>query len=338
MQRFHLSRPLLAMLLLTLVTMLVLAACGGEESEPTPTMLPPTWTPTPVVSPTETPAATPVPPATDTPLPPPPVEPPAAEQEQEVVEQPPEPAATEAPAAEPTAIPFPSLVVSANKANLRNGPGTAYNQIGSVNQGAEFTIIGRNNNGNWWQIQVNNQPMWVFDDLVTASNAQSVQVAQNIPNPPARPTQPPTPPTNTPAPVVQDPCAGIGGDGCKFRVSGGPAFTANGGGELKLTLGFIHSGVDGGQAQGSYRVILKKNGAEIPTKECAPSWTGDLRSGPNGSYNSECKLGIDRIPDRNVAGHYEGWVIDGNHERDSQNFTLDIPDGQGEVWMRFDQG
>jgi hypothetical protein len=38
-----------------------------------------------------------------------------------------------------------------------------------------------------------------------------------------------------------------------------------------------------------------------------------------------------------VAGHYTIWVKDGNGERDSQNFTFTVPDGQGEVWLIFDQ-
>ena len=31
-------------------------------------------------------------------------------------------------------------------------------------------------------------------------------------------------------------------------------------------------------------------------------------------------------------------LLDGNGERDSQTFTFTVPDGQGEVWMQFDQG
>ncbi len=170
-------------------------------------------------------------------------------------------------------------------------------------------------------------------------NPEVVVVAENIPAPPVRPTQPPAAPTNTPAPApppASDPCASIGGDGCKWRITGGPAFTAYDG-ELKLTLGFVHSG-RGNEAQGSYRVVLSKNGVELPTKQCPASVIGSMNSGPHGPYNHECKINVNSIPDGNEAGTYVGYVIDGNHERDSQNFTINVPEGQGEVWMLFDQG
>ena len=62
-----------------------------------------------------------------------------------------------------------------------------------------------------------------------------------------------------------------------------------------------------------------------------------MNSGPHGAYNHECKINLNNIPDHNEAGHYEGYVIDGNHERDSRNFSFDVPEGQGEVWILFDQ-
>lgn len=158
------------------------------------------------------------------------------------------------------------------------------------------------------------------------------------PLPPRQPqsTRPPAAPTNTPVPAAADPCANIGGDGCKFRAAGGPAFAANSGGELKLTFAFVHSG-RGDEAQGSYFVWLEKEGiGKLPVTDSVRSWTGDKRQGPNGPYNYEYKLGLDAVGG-NVAGCYFGWVLDGNGERDSQNFRFCVPEGQGEVWMRFDQ-
>jgi hypothetical protein len=162
-------------------------------------------------------------------------------------------------------------------------------------------------------------------------------VPTDTPRPRATNTPRPAPqPTNTPAPAADDPCASIGGDGCKFKVTGGPAFADNGGGELKLTLAFIHSG-RGGEAQGSYFIWLEKEGVgKLPVPDSTRSWTGDKRQGPNGSYNYEQKLGLD-VLGGSVAGCYFGWVLDGNGERDSQNFRFCVPDGQGEVWIKFDQ-
>lgn len=150
--------------------------------------------------------------------------------------------------------------------------------------------------------------------------------------PTAAPTQPPAPPASGDAAE----CAALGGDGCKFRLRGGPTTVNNGGGELKLTLAFIHSGRNG-EAQGSYFPWLEKEGVgKLPVSDSVRSWTGDKRSGPSGLYNYEYKLGADALGG-SVAGCYVIWVLDGNGQRDSLNYRFCVPDGQGEVWIEFDQ-
>ncbi len=150
--------------------------------------------------------------------------------------------------------------------------------------------------------------------------------------PTAAPTQPPAPPASGDAAE----CANLGGDGCKFRQRGGPTTVNNGGGELKLTLAFIHSGRN--EAQGSYFVWLEKEGVgKLPVSDSVRSWTGDMRSGPSGLYNYEYKLGLEPLGG-SVAGCYVIWVLDGNGQRDSLNYRFCVPDGQGEVWIEFDQG
>ena len=62
-----------------------------------------------------------------------------------------------------------------------------------------------------------------------------------------------------------------------------------------------------------------------------------MRSGPSGKYNYEYKLGLNVIGG-SVAGNYTVWVLDGNGERDSRNFSFSLGEGQGEVWIQFDQG
>lgn len=149
-------------------------------------------------------------------------------------------------------------------------------------------------------------------------------------------TRPPAP-TNTPAPPPPaDECANIGGDGCKFKLRGGPAFAANGGQELRLTFAFVHGGRND-EAQGSYFIWLEKEGVgKLPVSDATRSVTGSMNQGPNGPFNYDYKLGLEPLGG-NVAGCYFGWVLDGNGERDSQTFRFCVPDGQGEVWMKFDQ-
>ncbi len=194
----------------------------------------------------------------------------------------------------------------------------------------------------------------------TATEVPPTATETPLPTPtelsPATPQPTPTavPPTATPQPVVRapapvpvqptappaapDPCANIGGDGCKWRVTGGPGTADNGGAELKLQLLFIHSGVDGGQPQGSYFVVLEKDGARLPIPDSVRSVPLVASQGMLGRYNYEFTLGLDKLPSNTVAGSYRLWVLDGNGERDSRDVTFGIPAGQGLLWIQFDQG
>lgn len=335
-------------LLLVLATFIT-SGCGilfgGGEEAPTPTAavarsLVPTFTPTPLTEAIPTPEA---PPATATQVIEIAVAAPTAS----------EATPTTAPEASPTAAPTPKLTINENAVNVRLGPGTSYGLAGAVNQGQEFTIVGRDQNEDWWLICcVNGKEVWVSDELTSERDEGVVAVVTDIPAAPqqvaAAPTQAPAAqpapaePTATPAPAAPppaaDPCAGIGGDGCKFKLRGGPSFAANGGGELKLQLHFIHGGVDGGQPQGSYFVWMEKDGVKLPISDSIRSIALIDQQGALGEYNYEVKIAPGSIPGNTVAGNYALWVLDGNGERDSQTFTFTVPDGQGEIWMQFDQG
>jgi hypothetical protein len=155
---------------------------------------------------------------------------------------------------------------------------------------------------------------------------------------PAPTARPPAPkPTAAPPAPAADPCANIGGDGCKFKMTGGPRTAENGGQELKLQLGFIHSGIEGGQPQGSYFVVLEKDGQRLPISDSVRSWSGTSSQGSLGKYNYEYSLGIDKLPGNTVAGHYRIWVLDGNGDRDSRTFEFDVPANSGLIWIQLDQ-
>lgn len=305
---------------------------GSAEAEATPTepprVLMPTFTSTPQGQAAVPPTATAAPvPATDTPLP---------------VETP-----TDTPLPEPTAtdtpLPSPRLIVIGEIVNVRQGPGTNYGLAGTASANQEFEIVGKSPDGAWWQICcVNGQQVWLFGQLARAENAEAVAVAQNIPPAPQLPTNtpvpPPAPPTPAPPPPAADPCASIGGDGCKFKVRSGPKHGENGGQELKMQLGFIHTGVDGGQAQGSYFVVLLKEGQQLPVGDNVRSEALNKRNGPLGQYNYEYSMGVDKLPGNSVAGNYVMYVLDGNGERDSRDFGFSIPSGsQGLLWIEWDQ-
>ncbi|MEI2690389.1 MAG: hypothetical protein V9H69_12060 [Anaerolineae bacterium] len=102
-------------------------------------------------------------------------------------------------------------------------------------------------------------------------------------------------------------------------------------------MAFIHSG-NNNEAQGSYFVWLEKEGVgKLPVPDSVRSVTGAMSAGPSGLFNYEYKLGLEALGG-SVAGCYVIWVLDGNGQRDSLNNRFCVPDGQGEVWIEFDQG
>ncbi len=313
-----------------LLALLALGGCAAGKPGPTPT---PTKTRMPTFTPVKGTASAPAlaVAATITPVP-------------AATALPPEPSPTAAPpTAEPTATPPPSarLTVSSATANLRGGPGTGYGTVGTARQGDGFEVIGRNAAGDWWQINANGDAAWVAASIVSVENPELVAVAQNIPAPPVAAVAPPAKapaPTQAPAPPpAADPCANIGGDGCKWKVVGGPQTAENGGQELKLQFLFMHSGIDGGQPQGSYFVVMVKDGQQLPVPDNVRSIARVASDGSMGKYNYELSIGVDKLPGHTVAGNYTLWVLDGNGERDSRNLNFTISGNQGLLYIKFDQ-
>ena len=256
------------------------------------------------------------------------------------------PAATDTPA--PTDTPVPTVArftvkpdLTAVNVNVRTGPSTAFAIIGTVARGTQFDISGRNQEYTWFQFCcVAGQTGWIFSTLVNVENAHLIAVAQNIPATPTPvpPTATPIPPTPVPAPVNVDHCAGIGGDGCKFWLRNvDPA--DNGGGELKLQIGFVHGG-EGDQVQiyGGYFVELQKDGVQVHGFDHNTRGGTRVWGGPNGNkYHYDKSVPASQLPGGNVAGTYTIWVKDGSGERDSQNHTFTLHGNQGLVWLIFDQ-
>lgn len=339
-----------------LVAVLLLAGCsllfgGGPEDIPTPEsndearQIVPTFTPTPEGA---APTATPEPAVQEVTVPM--VEVIAAA----TITESAQPEATPTEAA-PTPAPVAKAIVTNDAANTRNGPGTDYGLVGAVTRDQTFDIVAKNADGTWWRICcVNGQEAWVFGELVRTENADAVAVAQDIPAPPqpvaAAPTTAPTPasqapPADTPTPEPAPAPAGAvnaggcgGDDGCKFHISAGPTKGKNSGGELKFQLFFKHSGVDGGQPQGDYRLGIEKDGQLITRFADTTSVALNRNQGAMGPFNYEAKINAGELPGGSLAGTYFFWVLDGNRERDSEVFRLDLGPDEGEIWIEFDQG
>ncbi|MYH63575.1 MAG: SH3 domain-containing protein [Caldilineaceae bacterium SB0675_bin_29] len=252
----------------------------------------------------------------------------------------PTPSPTPPPTPTPTATSA-SPTVSINRImNVRAGPGTNYPILGQASPGDQYPISGKNPAGGWWQIIYRGQYAWVYSPLVTATYPELVQVAPVFRTPPPTPvpTATPIPPTPVPQPVT-DPCAGIGGDGCKFRLRN-TDLRHNGGSELKLYVGFVHEG-RGDEIQGiggNYYVELHKDGVHVGAVNNSTRGGNSTHRGPQGNkYNYLKAVPLSQVPGGNVDGNYMIFVRDGNGERDSQNFNFSVSGGNGEVWLIFAQ-
>lgn len=166
-----------------LFTFLLFSACGSRGASVEPAL----------------PTNTPVPTFTSTPAGPAPAT--GGGQGQVSTQTPSQPAATPVPPAATATPEAPTVTIGNVLMNVRGGPGTNYNVIGTAAPGLQFRITGKNPGlGDWWQIDYNGQTGWVFSQLVTATNAETVQVALVIPAPPP-PTATPVPPTPVPVPT-----------------------------------------------------------------------------------------------------------------------------------------
>jgi len=104
--------------------------------------------------------------------------------------------------------------------NVRAGPGTAYDTLGSATVGSTSIAMGRNADGSWLQIEYpenSGARGWVFTELIEVSGPQETLPIVNVDAPPTAtplpptatpvPTATPIPPTATPLPASNSPLA-----------------------------------------------------------------------------------------------------------------------------------
>ena len=265
-----------------LVVALAVAACGGSaknDPTPTPTRAAHAARPTFTLTPTK---------AVPTPVP------------ATVVPSPTAPPPTVAPTntAAPVAAAF---TVNKASVNVREGPGSAYQLLGTITQGQEMAITGKDSSGSWWQFNYNGDPGWVTADLVTVNAAAAdVALAANIPalptrapQPTARPAAPAAPalPAQPPAPATQ------------FMVNGtNPRVNTN----PRVTVWcLVWNSSRNALVAGTLRVTGGGVTKEQPFEAAPSTANGGLPSAFK--YSTGCKVEI--TPP--VEGQYTAWIISG---------------------------
>ncbi|MFQ5612664.1 MAG: SH3 domain-containing protein [Anaerolineae bacterium] len=197
----------------------------------------------------------------------------------------------------PTGTPAPdnpNVTASDGNVNIRNGPGTNYQRIGSLRQGQSAPVVGRNADASWWQIATAAGQGWVADSVVTAANTGGVPEVETPPPPPPTNTPPPPPPTETPPPPqpqfqytvanafeqlneaitqirgnITD-AAGNNIDGVRVRVRSGTFCTVS-----------YPSGAPGNYPPGNYDILLD-------TFAKPGTWTVDIVDGPANPGDTQC--------------------------------------------------
>jgi hypothetical protein len=133
-------------------------------------------------------------------------------------EQTPTPEPTDEPEENQTPV-----VTASDNVNMRSGPGTNYDVVGTLAAGQSLEIVGRNADSSWWQVSAPDGLCWIAGSVTTASNVDdSIPVAEAPPAP--LPTEPSTAVEPTSEPQPTQPSSSDGDTGSTpFECIGGCA-------------------------------------------------------------------------------------------------------------------
>jgi hypothetical protein len=155
----------------------------------------------------------------------------------------------------PRPYPTPYVVVTADAANGRRGPGATFELLGQAQRDDELMILARTPNSDWWQVCcISNQPAWVAADSVSPKGPlEEVPVLTPAPTPPPTPIPPP-PPTATRAPTPLPP----------FDIARGPEFPIKRDtGVLTIWVKVYEGPWDNQKALPGYVLVVFRNNVEV---------------------------------------------------------------------------
>lgn len=159
MFNIQIKKRCLPLLFIILILFLAALACGGEAATRNPPEPQPTFTPTikadTMVAEADTSELTSTP--------------------TEIITAS-EPTYTPVVAESLPEIPKPLVTAGDTNVNIRRGPSTDYEVVGSLPAGESLEIIGRNADSSWWQVLTPNGEGWIAAFVTTASN-----VDENMP-------------------------------------------------------------------------------------------------------------------------------------------------------------
>ena len=204
--------------------------------------------------------------------------------------------------------------IAGERINLRNGPGTAYDEVGHLSADAPVQVIGRDHDGNWFQVREGaNKPIyWVAAELLSLPDGGPDQLLEVSPDQIA----PPPPPK----------IATVAEDGLSLRDGPGTNYVAmsklQAGAQLDLLERYqewFHVGIPGGAdgwVKGDFLAIAAGINERLLAAETVPdpnpALVGmiaenlvNLRKGPDSKY---AKVGgINGGTRVDLIGKYKDW-------------------------------
>ncbi len=166
----------------------------------------------------------------------------------------PEPTATEAAPVQP-------IVRATLSMNVRSGPDTAYEIIDIFDDDEEYVVVGKNDAGDWWQVELDDGQLgWVYGQLVEQIGSfDAIAVAADIPPLPA-PTAAPEP-----APVAEAEPAPAEAEAAPPEAEP-PAADASGQPQFRLVERRLWSKEENGSCAGQHLLrinVIDANGIRI---------------------------------------------------------------------------
>jgi len=264
----------------------------------------------------------------------------------------PTPIPTETPTPGPTPTPF--IIVDSGFVALRTGPGVQYPQVAQLGPGIPIAIIGRNPQGDWYEVCcVNGASVWVAATHVRVVN-ETQQVALVVAQPP--PTFTPTfTPTATPT-VTFTPTATL----FPFERAIGPQFFPTQNQFLTIWayffVGLLNDATRPEEPVEGYHLEVRFKGVERPsTNEERPSgnmieYSAAAGAGNRVKYNYKYEyrppaeptpapggVATPRPCDMLGQGTWQVWVRDGagNQLSDVVEFSTDCNNPNREVYLGF---
>ncbi|MCA9884689.1 MAG: SH3 domain-containing protein [Anaerolineae bacterium] len=81
-----------------------------------------------------------------------------------------------------------TLTIATPRLNVRSTPSTSGEVVGRVFEGEQYTVVGRNTDSTWWQIQFGTQTGWVYNNFVNVVDPRIVPITSESGAPNVVPT------------------------------------------------------------------------------------------------------------------------------------------------------